>query len=168
MNKDDLYDLFRRWRKGHSILNIANATGSDRKTVRQYIEKFTEAGLSRQGAALEKEALCEAFGNILPATERAKPVREELQRHEDEIRRLIQDEKEPVKPKTAYRIVKAKYNIRASYVSFKRFVRAEGLSVKPIKRFLRIELPAGQETQIDYGRVGLLEDHYSKKNVSFL
>ena len=163
MNKDDLYDLFRRWRKGHSISSIANATASDRKTVRQYIGKFTEAGLSRQGPALEKEALYEAFGNILPATERAKPVREELQRHEDEIRRLIQDKEEPVKAKTAYRIVRAKYNIRASYVSFKRFLRAAGLSVKPTKRFLRIELPAGQETQIDYGRVGLLEDPHSRK-----
>jgi transposase len=164
MDKDDLYNVFRRWRGGYSISSIANATGSDRKTVRQYIGKFTEAGLSRQGPALEKEALYEAFSNILPATERAQPAREELQSYEKEIRRLIQDDKEPVKPKTAYRIIRAKYKIRASYVSFKRFVRAKGLSVKPTKRVLRIELPAAQEMQIDYGRVGLLEDSFSRKN----
>ena len=164
MDKDDLYEFFRRWRQGHSNSNIAGATASDRKTVRQYIEKFTEAGLSRHGPPVEKEALYEVFGTILPATERAKPVREELQRHEEEIRRLIQDEKEPVKPKTAYKIVRAKYRIRASYESFKRFVRAKRLSVKPTKRVLRIELPAGLETQIDYGKVGLLEDPHGKKN----
>ena len=101
MDKDDLYNLFRRWRERHSISSIAIATGSDRKTVRQYIGKFTDAGLSRQGPALEKEALYETFSNILPAAARARPVREELLSHENEIRRLIQDEKEPVKPKTA-------------------------------------------------------------------
>ena len=163
MEKDDLYNLFRRWRERHSISSIANATSSDRKTVRQYIERFTEAGLSRQGPALGKEALYEAFGNILPVTERAKPAWKELQRYEEEIRKLIQDEKEPVKPKTAYKIVRAKYEIQASYESFKRFVRSEGLSVKPTKRVLRIELPAGLETQIDYGKVGLFEDPYRKK-----
>ena len=164
MDKDDLYDIFRRWREGHSISSIANATASDRKTVRQYIEKFIEAGLSRQEPTLEKEALCETFGTILPATERVKPAWKELQRHEKEIRELIQDEKEPVKAKTAYKIIRTKYSIEASYESFKRFVRDEGLAVKPTKRVLRIELPAGLETQIDYGRVGYLEDPYSKKN----
>ena len=164
MDKDDLYELFRRWRKGHSISNIANATATDRKTVRQYIGKFTEAGMISQGPAVEKEALYEVFGNILPATERAQPVREELQSHEEEIRELIQDETEPVKAKTAYKILRGKYSIRASYESFKRFVRVRGLSVKPTKRVLRIELPAGLETQIDYGRVGYLEDPHSKKN----
>ena len=163
MNKDDLYDIFRRWQERHSISSIAKATASDRKTVRQYIEKFTGAGLSRQGPDLGKEALYEAFCNILPSTDRTKPVREELQRHAEEIRRLIQDEKEPVKPKTAYKIVKAKYELHASYESFKRFVKAEGLSVKPTKRILRIELPAGLEPQIDYGKVGLFEDPHRKK-----
>ena len=43
MNKDDLYDLFRRWRKGHSISNVARAIASDCKTVRQYIGNFSEA-----------------------------------------------------------------------------------------------------------------------------
>ena len=164
MDKDDLYEIFRRWREGHSISSIGNAIASDRKTVRQYIEKFTEAGLSRQGKALDKETLYEAFGTILPTTERAKPAWKELQRHEQEIRELIQAEEEPVKPKTAYKIIRSKYGIRASYESFKRFVRARGLSKTLSKRFMPIELPVGLETQIDYGRVGLFEDPYSKKN----
>jgi transposase len=164
MDAEDLYSIFRRWRKGHSISSIAEATESARKTVRHYVEKFIEVGLSRQAPIAEKEQLYEEFRKILPSTERAKPAKKELQRYEEEIRGLIQDEKEPVKAKTAYEIIKTKYNLQASYESFKRFVRAKELSVKPAKRYLRIELPPGKETQIDYGRVGLFEDSHSKKN----
>lgn len=158
MKKDDLHQIFRRWIAGHSILRIAEATGIDRKTVRQYIGKFTEEGLHRSGQSLDKEALCELFGRILPTTERVKPAQAELSQHTEEIKQLIQDEKEPVKPKTAYEILKRKYCIESSYESFKLFVRSRDLAAKPQKVALRIELPPGKETQVDYGKVGLHQD----------
>ena len=52
MSVDDLYNLFRRWRAGHSLSKIAGAVGSDRKTVWQYIRKFVEAGISPEAGEL--------------------------------------------------------------------------------------------------------------------
>jgi transposase len=158
MHKDDLHQIFRRWHAGHSIVRIAEATGIDRKTIRQYLVRFTDEGLSRSGKSPNKEALYELFGRILPNTERVKPAQAELSRHADEIKRLIQDEQEPVKPKTAYDILRRKYALRASYESFKLFVRSRHLAEKPRKQTYPIELAPGRETQIDYGKVGLHED----------
>jgi len=72
------------------------------------------------------EALYELFAQILPTTERSKPAWQELSKFEQEIRELVQDEKEPVKPKTAYLILKRMHSLKASYESFKGFVRARG------------------------------------------
>jgi len=107
MEREDLYEIHRRWRAQHSISRIAGALGLDRKTVRQYIQRFLDVGLQQDGPEAAKEALYELFAQILPTTERRKPAWQELSKFEQEIRELVQDDKEPVKPKTAYLIVEA-------------------------------------------------------------
>jgi transposase len=164
MDRDDLQEIFLRWRAGHSISGIAKALGIDRKTIRQYLERFAEGGLDQIGENPDKEALGELFDRILPTTERAKPAQAELDPYTEEIKQLIQDKQEPVKPKTAYEILKRKYAIRASYESFKLFVRSRDLAVKPQKQTYRIELPPGRESQIDYGKVGLHDDPECDRN----
>jgi transposase len=164
MEKEDLYEIHRRWRAQHSISRIAGALGLDRKTVRQYIQRFLEVGLEQDGPEAAKKVLYELLAQILPSTERSKPAWQELSRFEQEIRELVQDKKEPVKPKTAYLILRRKHSLKASYESFKGFVRARGLHARPRKPVYVIELPAAKETQVDYGKVGLLEDRITGKN----
>jgi hypothetical protein len=143
---------------------MSKALGIDRKTIRQYLEKFTGEGLDQSGEIPDKEALGELFDRILPTTERVKPAQVELNPYTEEIKNLIQDKQEPVKPKTAYEILRRKYALRVSYESFKLFVRSRDLAVKPWKQTYRIELPPGRETQIDYGKVGLHEDPACGRN----
>ena len=164
MEKEDLYEIHRRWRAEHSISRIAGALGLDRKTVRQYIQRFLDVGLQQDGPEAAKEALYDLFAQILPSTERSKPAWHELSRFEQEIRELVQDEKELVKPKTAYLILRRKHSLTASYESFKSFVRTQGLQARPRKPVYVIELPAAKETQVDYGKVGLLEDRITGTN----
>ena len=92
MEREDLYEIHRRWRAQHSISRIAEALGLDRKTVRQYIQRFLEAGLHQDGPEATKEALFELFAQILPSTERRKPAWQELSKFGQEIRDLVQDE----------------------------------------------------------------------------
>ncbi len=158
MTTENLYEMYRRWRAGHPIQQMARTLRGDRKTVRLYLEKFQQAGLSRSGPAPDKPALEELFATLLPATCRAQPARQELSRYEQLIREWVQDPKEPLKPKSAYQILRSTYHLQASYESFKLFVRQKGLTAKAKRRVLRLELPPGKEQQIDYGRVGLLED----------
>jgi transposase len=164
MTREDLHEMYRRWRAGHPIQQMARAIQGDRKTIRHYLNKFQQAGLSQAGPEVDKQALEELFDTILPATERVQPARQELSCYEQLIREWIQDEREPVKPKSAYQILRSTYHIRASYESFKLFVRQKGLNAKSKKQVLRIELPPGQEQQIDYGRVGWLEDPRGGQN----
>ena len=55
-------------------------------------------------------------------------------------------------------MVRTKYELSVSYATFKRFARQQGLSRVERKRMIRIELPPGLETQLDYGKVGTLRD----------
>ena len=45
-----------------------------------------------------------------------------------------------------------------SYATFKWFARQQGLSRAEPRRMIRIKLPPGLETQLDYGKVGTLLD----------
>jgi hypothetical protein len=78
MTTDDLYNIFRRWRAGHSLSKIAGVTGCDQKTMRQYIRKFIDAGISGKDPRSDKGVLHSVFEKILPLTDRARPARSEL------------------------------------------------------------------------------------------
>ncbi len=102
-----------------------------------------------------------AVKNLLTAgNERPAPGSYQLLPHVDELRELINRAREARKPKTAFLVVRTKYELSVSYATFKRFARQQGLSRVERKRMIRIELPPGMETQLDYGKVGTL--HFRK------
>jgi transposase len=159
MKKRDLWEIYRRWQAGQAISHIATGEQRDRKTVRHYVEGFAELGLEPSGAAMNEQHFYQAVENLLPErTERPTPGSEQLVPHGDELRELINRAKEPLKPKTAFLVVRTKYELTVSYATFKRFARQQGLSRAERRRMIRIELPPGLETQLDYGKVGTLHD----------
>ncbi len=159
-----LWEIYRRVAAGQSVSEIAREEGWDRKTVREYRRRMKAAGIEGTAPAVSKERFNELAGRLLtPKSTRRSPVRDRLHEHAEEIRQLINREKEPLKPKTAYVVIATKYEIQASYETFKRFARAQGLSRPQRRRMIRIELPPGKETQLDYGQVGSLVDPVSGK-----
>ena len=164
MTPEDLYEIFRRWHAGQTIARIAKTESCTPKTIRKYINQLLKVGYTRNGECPDRVVFSVMVEKILPANERMKSATAQLAVHGEELQKLIHDPKEPVKPKTAFEIIQQKYRIRCSYETFKIFARQKGLMKKPKKQMIRIELPAGLETQIDYGKVGLLEDPYTRKN----
>lgn len=165
MTVEEVYEILRRWHAGQSVSRISVAEECDRKTVREYIQKFNEAGLRIDKKLPEKEKIWEMIETkILPKVERQRPASEQLEPLQELIREMIQDPKEPLKPKSAYQVLKVKRNLDTSYETFRNFIREKGLAKKPLKPMIRIELPPGLETQIDYGKVGLLEDPAAGRN----
>jgi hypothetical protein len=165
MDKRDLWEIYRRWRDRQNLSRIAASEGRDRKTVREYLKRLTAVGLEQNGAAVEQQQFYQMVEAALPA--RAVwhgPTWEQLSKHADELRELITRGKEPLKPKTAFLVVKSRYELEASYETFKRFARQQGLSRAQRRRMIRIELPPGWETQLDYGLVGSLVDPLSGKD----
>jgi hypothetical protein len=159
MRKQDLWEIYRRWQAGQTLSRIAANEQRDRKTVRQYLEGFEELGLAATGTKVERQRFYRIIESLLPArTQKPAPGCEQLLRHKEELRELINRERESLKPKTAFKVVKTKYQLEVSYETFKRFARAQGLSRVQRRSMIRIELPPGLETQLDYGKVGMLRD----------
>jgi hypothetical protein len=77
---------------------------------------------------------------------------------------MINHDKEPLKPKTTFLVVRRKHALTVSYATFKRFARQQGRSMVERRPMIRIELPPGLETQLDCGKVGMLHDPVSCEN----
>jgi len=161
MSKVDVYEIFRRYHGGQTISEISVMEKRDRKTIRQYIQKLEELGFTKAKPLPAREEIFEAVSMILPKTERTKKVYEELEGLADKFRELIHDKEDGVKPKTAFKILKKKQGLKCSYETFKIFSRDKKLKKEKQKRMIRIELPAGEEAQLDYGKAGL---HYDVKS----
>ncbi len=159
MKKRDLWEIYRRWQAGQSLSHIAVNERRDRKTVRFYVEGLEGLGLAPSGASMDEQRFYQAVENLLPTrNERPAPGSDQLLPHVDELWELINRAKEALKPKTAFLVIRTKYELSVSYATFKRFARQQGLSRVERKRMIRIELPPGLETQLDYGKVGTLCD----------
>lgn len=163
MNIHDLQALYRRWQSGQSIQSISQAEGYDRKTIRTYVQKFTEDPELCSGK-LGTDELSRRLFALLPVNKRSSPVQDELQNHLQEIIDLLTDKDEPVKPKTAFKIIKRKYRLSGSYESFKVFAQKVNLAKTVLKQFPRLETLPGQEIQIDYCSVGYHVDPVTGKN----
>jgi transposase len=151
MEPEKLYEILRRRRDGQHVSEIARQTEVDRKTVREYLRQFDAAGWLGP-ASPTRESFLAAFATLQIQRDRSRPASGRLTPYIDEIRALVSGP-EPVKPKTAYRIIKRKYNLNVSYATFKRFYRTHGIR-PPARSIIRIELPPGKELQMDYGQVG--------------
>ena len=142
MHKRDLWEIYRRWQSRQTLSQIASYEGRDRKTVREYLKRFAAAGLKPTGTSVERQQ----FYEMVEATLQARAVNHgptwgKLSEHTDELRELINRGKEPLKPKTAFLVINSKYELGASYETFKRFARHHGLARKELPRMIRIELP---------------------------
>jgi transposase len=164
MTIDDLRNIFRRWYARHSISTIKRASGFDRNTIRNYIRLFEAAGYSPEAVYPDEKQLIQTLQTILPLKKRKRSIRAQFEKHQAEIIELITRKDEPVKAKTAYEIIKAKYDIPGSYETFKLFIREQNLKLKTTEAPIRIELPPGREAQIDYGKVGKIHDPVEKRN----
>lgn len=158
VTEETVYQIFRRWHAGQRISEIKAQEGCDRKTIRAYLAELEVRGFSREQPFPERESIGAAIREIIPKHERGRDSFETLRPFTDEFKSLITDSREPVLPKTAFEIVREREGLSVSYESFKRFARAHDLSRTERRQMIRIELPPGLETQIDYGKVGLLAD----------
>lgn len=165
MDNRDLWEVYRRWTRGQGIKRIAAAENRDRKTVREYIRSLEALGFRREDAMVEPDEFHRRTSAVLAEkTSRTMPVREELEPYREELEELIGRSDEPLVAKNAFLVVKRKYELAVSYETFKRFARDHRLGELDRKQMIRIELPPGLETQLDYGKVGRLHDVLAQRD----
>jgi hypothetical protein len=168
MNEQDFYDIYRRWKAGQNISEIAEQERRDRKTIRPVIQTFIKNGIDKTGEMLSREEFFKKYRFVKPSKEQNKAHKAcVLEDFKEELTELINHPKDGMKPKTAFEVVSLRHNLKISYSSFKRFSRKHNLraSCEEIKETIRIETEAGEEIQLDYGKVGLLDYGDKKKTV---
>jgi len=150
----DISEIVRRHRAGQNITQIARALGLDRKTVRKYITQIDSNSLR----ADEISCISEQFGR--PAKKQAL-----FEPYLDEIKILVNDKSNPLKPKTVFEVLSARHDLtgKVSYTSFKRFVRSHRIAISPDRSTCRIEVKPASQLQVDYCKAGLLYDRFTNK-----
>jgi len=153
----NIYEIIRRWHSGHSISAISKTLNLDRKTVRRYIQSAQTAGLTREAALPEEADLLAMLQPLSPSGERQKPAAQQFEPYRHEILALVGDPQGPLTLKSAWQVITHRHpDITASYSSLKRVMR--GWTPSTTRATWRHETPPGLQTQVDYGKVGLLYD----------
>lgn len=157
----DVKEVLRRWTAGQSVREIARESGTDRKTVRRYIEAGKSVGLTL-ASALDEGALQEIVQRV-----QSRPLPEP-----SSARKTI----ESVRPRIeawlgaprALRLVRIhellmREGYTFSYTSLRRYAHAElGWRERPVTVRLD-DRPLGEEAQIDFGLMGWLTDASGKR-----
>jgi transposase len=154
----DIYEIVSRWHAGYSISHISRALNIDRKTVRRHLASAEQAGIARTEPLPPREKLLPTLAPLQHTIERPMPARSAFEPYRQEILDLLGHADDPLKPKTIYEVLCLRHSLKASYSSFKRFMRSLDADGSGKRTTCRFETDPGEELQIDYGKVGQIKD----------
>jgi DNA-binding transcriptional ArsR family regulator len=119
----DIYEIVSRWHAGYTISHISRALGVDRKTIRRHVAAAEATGMLRSKPLPPRDQLLPMLAPLVIARKRSMPARSMFEPFRDEILRLLEDQQEPLKPKTVFEVLCHRHAVEASYSSFKRYIR---------------------------------------------
>lgn len=152
----DVREVLRRWQAEQSERRIARETGLDRKTVGRYIHWAVELELPRNRALDDDEV------HAVADCVQARPQRDssdewrEVAAHKSRIEAWLGG-KPPLRLTKIHTLL-VRDGLTASYWTLRRFAIDE-LGWRKKEPTVRLDdPPAGQEAQVDFGKVGYLVD----------
>lgn len=165
MDLPTLRNIIRRHLAQQSQMEISRQEGFDRKTVRQYLGIIHRHGIRPGEQMPDDETLQKLLEDCLPRNTRTRHKRRELEPFRGEILVLLGYEADedgvrhkPVMAKTAYLILRDKYQLTVSYETFKLYLREIRPAGSRKPACVRLETEPGQEAQVDYFSVGIFTD----------
>jgi transposase len=156
----DIWEVIRRWHDGQNISQIARALTYDRKTVRCYVRLAHLCDLSPDKPLPPRDEVLRLLEETAQSSPRPSIAQALLMPFLDEIQQLINDPHLGLTAKSAFYVVCQSHDLagKVSYTSFKRFVRTHALTLHPERMTCRIEVPPGEEVQIDYCHITTMVD----------
>ena len=152
----DVKEVLRRWQAQQSVRKIGRETGIDRKTVGRYVATASEIGLPHD------RALSEAEVHEVAQREQSRPLpdatdeRAEVAQHKERIEAWLA-QKRPLRLSKIHTLL-VRDGVGASYATLRRFAMDELSWKKTTPTILLEDPPAGQEAQIDFGKMGRIVD----------
>lgn len=153
----DVREMLRRWAAGHSKRKIERETGADRGTAARYIAVATELELP-----CDRE-LSEAEIHEVARRVQARPLpepsveRKGVAEHKARIVEWLAA-KRPLRLTKIHKLLVRDHGLKASYDTVRRYAMDELDWQKKEPTILLEDPPAGQEAQVDFGKMGMLID----------
>ena len=153
----DVRELLRRWAAGHSMRKIARETGTDRGTAARYIAVAEQLALRRD------RELSEAEVHEVAQRVQARPLpdpsaeRKAVAEHKAHIVEWLA-KKRPLRLSKIHTLLVRDHGLVASYDTLRRYAMEELGWRKKEPTILLEDPPAGQEAQVDFGKMGMMLD----------
>jgi len=165
----DFVEIYEQWQGGLGKKTIARSLGISKRTVRKYIEIAEEAGITRSGPKLSR---ADWVNLVHKKIDPHQIVKEDGSLTTAEVIRpyhnLISEGLKETTGKTIWDRLQRERELNVSYSSFKRYLRKyfwQEMMMNKV-RILRKEPAAGEEAQIDFGRLGYWFDPAFGKSTS--
>jgi transposase len=164
----DIVEILVHWHAGRSQHELADSLGVDRKTIRKYVAPAVAAGMVPGGVARSRAEWAELVRGWFPEladTTLRQVTWPAIGVHRDYIAEQL---KQGVTAATIHQRLRDEHGLDASVASVRRWMRAnlpEDLRRSAV-RVLGETPPAGQEAQVDYGRLGRWVDPGTGKPVT--
>jgi transposase len=153
----EVREILRLWLAGRGLREVARLSGTDRKTVRRYVDRARACGLDRDGDGCEltDELLAAVIAGVRPSRPNGKsPAWETIEGQRGQIEAWLGQDL----TLTKVHILLGRRGVVVSYRTLHRYATTElGFGVR------RSTVPVadcepGAELQVDFGRLGLLTD----------
>ena len=151
----DFVEIYEQWQAGQRKRAIARSLGVSRNTVQKYIEIAEGSGISQFGPQLSRADWVKLVHEKIGPNEIKRDgftTVEVIRPYHDLISKNLKEST----GKTIWGRLNSERGLEVSYASFKRYLRKYFWQEMMMKRVtvLRVEPKAGEEIQIDFGRLG--------------
>src|SRR5512140_2298006 len=164
----ELNEVVYHWKKGQNNSQIARSLGISRPTVRKYLDAAKAAGLTREDgeiyAVIPENVMAAVVKAAKPASSAGGAVQEVIALHKEQICSWL-DEPDMTAKQICRLLAEQGYPF--NYSSLKRYVK----KLKPDNSqrvTVRLETGAGEQAQVDFGRVDLTLGDQKKRVWAFV
>jgi transposase len=165
----DFVEMFRHWNAGRSQVQIHQALGVDRKTIRKYLAPVLAEGLQPTpiepfDEALWRERIGRWFPELVDPAARALSWTQIAVHHQ-----WIDDQlKVPLTVATIAQRLRDDHGVEVSESTVRRYIATTFAEQRLEDKVtvLRGAVEPGSEAQIDYGRLGMWQDPASGRRVA--
>ena len=153
----EIREILRLWLEGRGLREVARLSGTDRKTVRRYVDRARACGVDRDGDAcqLTDELLAAVIAGARPSRPNGKSqVWETIAAHREPIKAWLDQDLTLTKVHTLL----GRRGVVVSYRTLHRYASTE-LGFGQRQSTVRVaDGEPGAEVQVDFGRLGMLTD----------
>jgi len=156
VSMNEIVEIIYQWHQGNTIKGIKKSLGFDRKTIRRYIFMASQLGVTKGNPFPDEQELIRGLGILSRSSSLYEtPAIDSIGIYRDQISHWL--EEKDMTAKQVWRLLKEEQGLAVGYSSIKRYLKSEFNFGAP-KVTVRIETPAAQEAQVDFGYAGLMTD----------